>query len=107
MQAVEEMEGKVWAKPANGVIYAKKLGDSKLGGLRIVLPAINNMASAEISVQVQLRNGVEGARPLTIQSTRAGLMNYAKAPVMTFGAIKGPSADGQLATNDLDLSGYF
>ena len=107
VQVVEEMEGRPWIKPASGNVYAKKVGDSKLGGLRIMIPAINGAAQTEISVQVQLRNGTEGSRPVTVQGTRAGLMQYSKALVMAYGKVCKISAELKTKCEDLDISGYL
>ena len=107
VQALEEKESRGWAKPPSGEIYCKKLGDNKVGGLRVVFPAINGMPSTEVSIQVQLKNGAVGARPVTIQGTRLALTAHAKAWVMTFGPIKQLASEHCHTVGDLDMSGYM
>ena len=107
VQALEEKAGRGWAKPPSGEIYCKKLGDHKVGGVRVVLPAINGMPSTEVSIQIQLKNGSKGAHPVTIQGTRAALTYHAKAWVMTFGSITQVAAEHRQAASDWDISGYM
>ena len=107
VQALEEKAGRVWSKPATGEFYCKKLGDHKLGGLRVCIPAINGMPATEVSIQVQLKNGLEGQRPVTIQGTRTALTFHAKAWVMTFGPIRQVAAEHRQCAEDLDISGYM
>ena len=103
---VEEKQGRGWSKPPAGQIYGKKLGDQKVGGVRICFPAVNGMASTEVSIQIQLLNGSEGARPVTVQGTKAALMHYAKAWVMTYGPIQKLS-QAEASGIDLDINGYL
>ena len=106
IQAVEEKAGRGWSKPAAGQIYGKKLGDHKVGGVRICFPAVNGMPTTEVSIQIQMLNGSEGARPVTMQGTKTALMYHAKAWVMTYGPIKQLS-QVEASGADLDITGYL
>ena len=64
------------------------------------------MPSTEVFIQIQLLNGIEGARPVTVQGTKTALMYHAKAWVMTFGPIQ-QLCQLEARGMDLDISGYL
>ena len=99
-------EGRIWQKPTAEQFYGLSKGGIKLGCIRMHIPATQSRRSAAwASVQVHLTAGAEGARPVSIQSTKPVLLQLAKAWVLTLRPIKGPLQTQGKPEED-DFMGY-